>query len=284
MFSDALKTLTLLLSTLTRPSWSKKLMVAIALLQLAPTLTVPNVDSTWRQIAQWKHIIATDLTSAFYQIPLSRASMKYCDTFLGSMRLCTLHHGHAWFRNSAGGAYTVCHVLGHLLEEGVVAKIADDLYCGAHTPQHLLHNWCKVLQVLHKCDLRLSASKTVINTQSTTILGWVWTFSTLQATPHCISALALCPKPNTVGGMGFFTALELLKCLHMSSLVVPLSLLHLTTPSLAMNVKKRSCGQTTSMPHSEMASQPSLLPVPSHLLDQLISCRLSPTVPYTTLA
>ena len=39
---------------------------------------MPDVDSTLRHIVQWKHIIATDLTSAFYQISLSRDSMKYC--------------------------------------------------------------------------------------------------------------------------------------------------------------------------------------------------------------
>ena len=39
---------------------------------------MPDVNSTLRQIVQWKHIIATDLTSAFFQIPLSRNSMKYC--------------------------------------------------------------------------------------------------------------------------------------------------------------------------------------------------------------
>ena len=35
---------------------------------------LPDVDNTLRQIAQWKHIITTDLTKAFYQIPLSKAS------------------------------------------------------------------------------------------------------------------------------------------------------------------------------------------------------------------
>ncbi|KAJ8396457.1 hypothetical protein AAFF_G00017630 [Aldrovandia affinis] len=39
---------------------------------------MPDVDSTLRLIAQWKYIIATDLTKAFYQIPLSRDSWKYC--------------------------------------------------------------------------------------------------------------------------------------------------------------------------------------------------------------
>ena len=39
---------------------------------------MPDVDSTLRLIAQWKYIVSTDLTNAFYQIPLSRDSMRYC--------------------------------------------------------------------------------------------------------------------------------------------------------------------------------------------------------------
>lgn len=39
---------------------------------------MPDVDSTLRIIAPWKYIIKTDLASAFYQIPLSKSSMKYC--------------------------------------------------------------------------------------------------------------------------------------------------------------------------------------------------------------
>jgi hypothetical protein len=136
---------------------------------------MPDVDSTLRLIAQWKHIIATDLTSAFYQIPLSQDSMKYCG-------VVTPFRGvRVYVRSAMGmpGSETaleelMCRVLGNLLEEGIVAKIADDLYCGSNTPQELLQNWGKVLQALHKCNLRLSAVKTVINPKSTTILGWIW--------------------------------------------------------------------------------------------------------------
>ena len=39
---------------------------------------MPDVDSTLRKIAQWKYIATTDLSNAFYQIPLSRESMRYC--------------------------------------------------------------------------------------------------------------------------------------------------------------------------------------------------------------
>ena len=39
---------------------------------------LPDIDTTLRHIAQWKHLIKTDLTSAFYQIPLAKESLKYC--------------------------------------------------------------------------------------------------------------------------------------------------------------------------------------------------------------
>jgi hypothetical protein len=38
----------------------------------------PDVDSTLRQIGQWKYLAVTDLTKSFYQIPLEKESMKYC--------------------------------------------------------------------------------------------------------------------------------------------------------------------------------------------------------------
>ena len=166
---------------------------------------IPDVDSTLRLIAQWKHIIATDLTSAFYQIPLSRGSMKYCG-------VATPFRGVRVYARSAMGMpgsktaleELLSHVLGDLLKEGIVAKIAGDLYCGGNSPSELLWNWKKVLQALHKCDLRLSASKTIINPQSTTILGWVWNSGTLSASPHRIAALASCPEPDTVTRMRSF--------------------------------------------------------------------------------
>ena len=42
----------------------------------------------------------------------------------------------------------MCRVLGNLLHEGIVVKIADDIYCGGDTPYELLENWKKGLQAL----------------------------------------------------------------------------------------------------------------------------------------
>lgn len=53
--------------------------------KLQPSL-LPGVKTTLHQIAQWKYIIATDLTKAFYQILLSKDSMKYCSVIRVNMQ------------------------------------------------------------------------------------------------------------------------------------------------------------------------------------------------------
>ena len=148
---------------------------------------MPDVDSMLRLTAQWKNIIATDLTSTFYQIPLSRGSMKYCG-------VATPFRGVRVYARSAMGMpgsetaleELMSRVLGDLLKEGIVAKIADDLYCGRNSPSELLSNWKKV-PALIASPLLSRASPCLIS-----------------ASPHRIAALASCPEPDTVTRMRSF--------------------------------------------------------------------------------
>ena len=41
---------------------------------------MPNVEETLRVIGKWKYLIKTDLKQAYYQIPLSKESMRYAGT------------------------------------------------------------------------------------------------------------------------------------------------------------------------------------------------------------
>ena len=181
---------------------------------------LPDVDSTVRCIAQWRHIIVSDLTRAFYQIPLARESMKYCG-------VATPFRGVRVYARSAMGIpgsetaleELMCRVLGDNLQAGIVAKIADDLYCGGNSPDELLRNWSSVLQAL-----RLSASKTIINPKTTSILGWTWSQGTLRVSPHRVSTLSSCRPPNKVGGMkSFIGAVKVLARVgpHCSALLAP---------------------------------------------------------------
>ena len=83
---------------------------------------LPDVDSTLCTIAKWKYIIVTDLTSAFYQIPLSRCSMKCCGvaTPFRGVRMytcCTM---------GMPGSETaleelMCRMLGNCVQDGIAA-------------------------------------------------------------------------------------------------------------------------------------------------------------------
>lgn len=124
-----------------------------------------------------------------------------------------------------GSETALFRVLGDLIQERVVAKIADDLYYGANSPEELLHNWRQVLQALHKCNLRLSASKTSINPKSAVLLSWFWNSGTLQASPHRVATLSSCSAPETVRRMkSFIGAYKVLARVipQCSSLLVPL--------------------------------------------------------------
>ena len=99
---------------------------------------MPNIDSTLRAIGGWKYIIITDLLKSFYQIPLSPSSRKFCGvaTPFKGIRVYT--------RCAMGmpGSETaleelMSRVLGNLIQEGIVVKIADDLYCGGNSPEEI---------------------------------------------------------------------------------------------------------------------------------------------------
>ena len=164
-----------------------------------------DVDSTLLKIACWKYIIVSDLSQVFYQIPLAKNSMKYCGvvTPFKGVRVYTC------CAMGIPGSETaleelMCRVLGDLLQEGCVAKIADNLYCGGNSHQELLTNWGRVLLALDRCNLRLSPAKTIICPASTTILGWIWSQCSIRASLHHVAALASYKPLKNVHGLRAF--------------------------------------------------------------------------------
>lgn len=94
----------------------------------------------------------------------------------------------------------MCRVLGGCLQDGIVAKLADDIYFGADTVPALYENWKRVLTALDKANLKVSPTKTVICPTTTTTLGW-----TLDMT------LSTCTTPESVNGLrGFIGAYTIL--------------------------------------------------------------------------
>lgn len=46
----------------------------------------------------------------------------------------------------------ICRVSGDLVQEAIIAKSVDDLYCGRCTPEDLLNNSTRTLQALQRND------------------------------------------------------------------------------------------------------------------------------------
>ena len=193
---------------LKKPSGGHRLVTAFADVarysKPQPSL-MPDVNTALRTITPRRYLIKTDLTQAFYQIPLSHSSLRYCG-------VATPFRGIRVYTRSAMGMpgsetaleEMMCRVLGDLIQEGCVTKLADDLYCGGDSPDTLLSNWRRVLESLDRCNLRLSPTKTIICPKSTTILGWIWSQGTLSASPHRVAVLSSCPPPQSVKGLRSF--------------------------------------------------------------------------------
>ena len=166
---------------------------------------MPSVDSTLRAIARWKFLIKTDLTSAFYQIPLAKDSMRFCGVvspFKGVR--CYTRCAMGMPGSETALEELMCRILGDLVTEGKVAKIADDLYCGSETEEDLLSVWESVLRLLQEANLKLSAKKTVVFPTKTTILGWTWENGYISADPHKVASLSTCTRPSTTKGLRSF--------------------------------------------------------------------------------
>ena len=193
--------------------------------RILPTAsTSPN--EVLRKLSAWKYMVKSDLTKSFFQIPVSKSSMKYLGT-------ATPFKGLRVYTRSAMGMpgsseylhELMSRVLGDFVQEGFVILLADDIHVCGNTEDEVLHNWEQVLERLSANNLSLSASKTVVCPIKTTILGWEWNAGTLTPCVHKISALAVVEPPKTCSSMrsfiGAFKALS--KCIpKYASLVSPL--------------------------------------------------------------
>ena len=176
--------------------------VGLASFTKPPPSKATRCEDVMRFLARFKFVIKSDMTNQFYQLPVTRASMKY----LGTM---TPFKGLRVYTRAAMGMpgsteqldELMSRVLGDLLHEGVVMKIADDLYVGGDNIIELLYNWERTLVCFHKNDLRLKARKTVICPRSTVVLGWIWCAGSLSVSPHKLNPLVSAEPPKTVKGL-----------------------------------------------------------------------------------
>ena len=166
---------------------------------------MPSVEDTLRVIGRWKYLIKTDLKQAYYQIPLSRESMRYAGTATPFKGVRIYARGAMGCPGSETALEELMNrVIGHLVMEGSAAKVADDCYCGGETVEGALSAYEQLLAAFNANDLVLNPVKTVVFPKRCVILGWVWELGTLSASPHRIAALTAIEPPSTVKALRSF--------------------------------------------------------------------------------
>ena len=176
--------------------------VGIAKYSQPPPSRTTNQDRVLRFLAGWRFVIKTDMTKQFFQLAVRKSSMRY-------LGVATPYKGIRVYTRAAMGMpgstefldELVYRVLGDLMHQGHVSKIADDLYIGADSVPSLLEAWSAVLTKFELNNLRLSAKKTVICPKQTTILGWIWSSGSITPSPHKTNPLASAPPPVTAKGL-----------------------------------------------------------------------------------
>ena len=163
---------------------------------------LPNVETVIRRISSYKYLIKTDMTHAYWQIPMQKESKKFCGVHTPFKGILIYNVGSMGLPGVESALEELtCLLFGDMVKEGKVCKLADDLIVGGNTIDELLEHFSKVLHKLHQNNLKLSPSKTVITPKSMSILGWIWASGSLKASPHKLSALAACPQPSSVSGL-----------------------------------------------------------------------------------
>lgn len=163
-----------------------------------PTL-MPTVENTLRTVSEWKFIITTDLRDAFYQIPLDKQSMQWCATQTPYRGLRVYLVASQGLPGSSEWLEELLSLLfGPLVQEGWVAKVADDMYVGGDSIDQLFDNWSQVLSILFQNGLKLKGVKTLIFPMHAQILGWDWSNGCLSACSHKLLPLLKCDPPGTV--------------------------------------------------------------------------------------
>ena len=166
---------------------------------------LPSVDETLRIIGAWNYLITTDMIKSYFQLKLRKSSKRFCGVHTPFKGLRVYNVGCMGLPGvEVALEELTCLLLGDLVQQGKVAKLADDLYIGGANPEELLLNFEQVLHRMMEANIKLSPDKTVISPKSITILGWIWSRGQLKASPHRLSALSTCSPPETVSALKSF--------------------------------------------------------------------------------
>ena len=143
------------------------------------------------KLGRWNYLIVMDLSSGFFQNHMDKKDFEWLgiSSPFGGMRFLK-RSGQGLIGMSEQLDELLCKVIGNEMKEGIVDRIADDIFVGGKTAAEAANNYARVLKKFQQANIKISASKTKVFLESTDILGWTWhTGGFLSPSPHRVNAL-----------------------------------------------------------------------------------------------
>ena len=193
----------------------------------------------YTHLASWKYLGELDFADMYWQLKFNLDTMKD-KRQLEYLCIRTIGGTLAYARGPNGllGMDAITDeltdkLLGDLVLDGKVVKLADNVYFGAETIEGLHEIFHEIMKRCTKATLRMKPSKIHLNIANADILGLHWNRGTLTPSTHKLDPLAHCEKPKTVKAMrSFLGAVRFNEiCLNSKELANATELLDEQTPA-----------------------------------------------------
>ena len=166
--------------------------------------------SIYTHLANWKYLGELDFADMYWQLKFNletlreRKQLEYlCIRTVGGV-LAYARGPNGLLGMDAVTDELTDKLLGDLVLEGKVVKLADNVYFGAETIQELHTIFHEIMKRCELSNLRIKPAKICLNIASADILGLHWDKGTLTPSVHKLDPLAMCARPKTVKGMRSF--------------------------------------------------------------------------------
>ena len=160
------------------------------LIKNVPT-TMTTVDEVFNVLGSFKHIIAFDMHSGFFQNHMSKESIPWLGvmTPFGGLRVIT-RSGQGLLGMSEEFTLLLRKIIKEELQAKICVQLVDDFYVGGATQQEAASNYLTILKKFRLANLKISAAKTHIFPKQVDVLGWLWhEGGKIEPSPHRRSSL-----------------------------------------------------------------------------------------------
>ena len=147
---------------------------------------VTKTNDVLIMMGRWKYIIIFDLFNGYFQNHMAKEAIPWLgvQTPYGGLRVIA-RSGQGLMGMAEEFDELLAKVLKQELQDGICAKIVDDVVVGGKTPVEAAINYVRVLSKLSNANLKITPEKTHIFPKTADMLGWVWKEGGhLEASPH----------------------------------------------------------------------------------------------------